>query len=60
MELRGLTDRRRWLALLATVVITVLGATAASARADSYVSLGDSYTAGPVLPNQIGPPYGCL
>ena len=60
MELRGLTDRRRWLALLATVVITVLGATAASARADSYVSLGDSYTAGPVIPNQIGPPYGCL
>ena len=26
---------------------------------DTYVALGDSYTAGPVIPNQIRP-YGCL
>jgi hypothetical protein len=62
MEMRALTGiRRRWLALLAVVTVTIAGwAAAAVAQADSYVSLGDSYTAGPFIPNQIGPPYGCL
>jgi lysophospholipase L1-like esterase len=47
--------------LLAMLAVTIAAAaSAASARADSYVSLGDSYTAGPLIPNQIGPPYGCL
>jgi lysophospholipase L1-like esterase len=32
---------------------------AASAGAATWVGLGDSYAAGPVIPNQI-PPYGCL
>ena len=52
----------RSLRLTAIAVVTVLAALAASvgaARGASYVALGDSYTAGPLIPNQI-PPYGCL
>src|SRR3954452_2842458 len=61
MEVRPLTARRRWVVLLATLVVLIAAwASAAVARADSYVSLGDSYTAGPFIPNQIGPPFGCL
>ena len=62
MELLGLTRlRRRWLALLALLVVAIAAWTApAVGRADSYVSLGDSYTAGPLIPNQIEPPFGCL
>jgi lysophospholipase L1-like esterase len=41
-------------AVLATLSINVAGA-----AADSYVALGDSYAAGPVIPLQIQP-YGCL
>src|SRR5919198_1759430 len=41
-------------AVLATLTINV-----AVAAADSYVALGDSYAAGPVIPLQIQP-YGCL
>src|SRR3954469_10585371 len=44
------------------VVAAVLGAfsiNVAGAEADSYVALGDSYAAGPVIPLQIKP-YGCL
>lgn len=46
---------------LAVVLLAVLAfaATAASAKPPNYVSLGDSYTAGPVIPLQI-PPFGCL
>jgi len=41
-------------------VVAALGAVASSAAAaPNYVSLGDSYTAGPLIPNQI-PPLGCL
>jgi lysophospholipase L1-like esterase len=61
MEATALTGHRRWLVLLITLAVAIAAAaSAASARADSYVSLGDSYTAGPLIPNQIGPPYGCL
>src|SRR3954453_2621672 len=61
MEVRPLTARRRWVVLLGTLaVLFAAWASAAVARADSYVSLGDSYTAGPFIPNQIGPPFGCL
>jgi hypothetical protein len=62
MEMHALTGRRRRLiALLAVLVVTIAAWTAAAiARADSYVSLGDSYAAGPFIPNQIGFPYGCL
>jgi lysophospholipase L1-like esterase len=53
--------RRRWLALLAVLAFGIAAwAAPAVARADSYVSLGDSYTSGPLIPNQIGPPFGCL
>ena len=41
--------------LLAAIAL----AAPASAAADGYVALGDSYTAGPVIPLQIEP-YGCL
>jgi lysophospholipase L1-like esterase len=51
-----------WSLRVATLVATVLAVFAAFvgvARGASYVSLGDSYTAGPLIPNQV-PPYGCL
>ncbi|HEU4600181.1 MAG TPA: SGNH/GDSL hydrolase family protein [Solirubrobacterales bacterium] len=41
---------------LATLALLVL---AAGASAANYVSLGDSYAAGPLIPNQIAP-LGCL
>jgi lysophospholipase L1-like esterase len=42
---------------LATLVVWLPGAEAATG---TYVALGDSYTAGPLVPTQIGSPYGCL
>jgi hypothetical protein len=44
------------LALLAALIASLLLALPAAAN---YVSLGDSYTAGPLIPLQL-PPYGCL
>jgi len=39
---------------------TFTGATqAAAAKQGPYVALGDSYTSGPDIPNQIGTPVGC-
>jgi GDSL-like Lipase/Acylhydrolase family len=52
----------RWLrrtAALALAALVVLAAFAGAARAANYVALGDSYAAGPVIPNQIAP-LGCL
>jgi hypothetical protein len=46
-------------ALLAVAMLAVLAAFAGAARAANYVALGDSYTAGPIIPNQIAP-LGCL
>jgi lysophospholipase L1-like esterase len=47
-------------ALLAVLIsILVLAAAAPAWAAREYVSLGDSYTAGPLIPLQI-PPFGCL
>jgi lysophospholipase L1-like esterase len=48
--------RLKAIATLATVLLLVF---AAGASAANYVSLGDSYTAGPLIPNQISP-LGCL
>lgn len=48
---------RALLTALAALAILVFGA--AGARAASYVSLGDSYTAGPLIPNPVLP-LGCL
>jgi hypothetical protein len=61
MEVRALVGlRRRWLALLAVLTVTIAAWTAvAVARADNYVSLGDSYVAGPFIPNPTLP-LGCL
>jgi lysophospholipase L1-like esterase len=51
---------RRLLALLLTAAaLALLAVSAAAARADNYVALGDSYAAGPLIPVQL-PPYGCL
>jgi len=53
--------RRRLLGLLCVLAAIIAGlAASAAARADNYVSLGDSYVAGPFIPNPIGPPFGCI
>src|SRR3954447_24602382 len=51
-------SRSRLLVVLALVL--ALGA-AATARADGgiYIALGDSYTSGPLIPNQHGEPIDC-
>ena len=47
-------------ALLMTIaVLAVLAVAAAGARAANYVALGDSYAAGPLIPNPVLP-LGCL
>jgi len=54
------SPRRLWrVALLALATLVSLGALAGAARAANYVALGDSYAAGPIIPNQIAP-FGCL
>ncbi|HMQ27382.1 MAG TPA: GDSL-type esterase/lipase family protein, partial [Acidimicrobiales bacterium] len=48
---------------LATSLLAVVGpapAPAAAADNDDYVALGDSYTSGPLIPDQTGQPLGCL
>ena len=46
---------------LVVVVIALFGAIgAASANATTYTALGDSYAAGPLIPNQSLNPLGCL
>lgn len=51
----------RLFALLAIVVAMLAAAAAPSlAASGAYVSLGDSYTAGPLIPNQSLSPLGCL
>ena len=51
--------RRGALASGAALVIAVLGAGAAQAAIGPYVSLGDSYTAAPLVPNPTGNPILC-
>jgi len=54
------SGHRPLLALLAvSISMLVLAAPAVAAPPREYVSLGDSYTAGPLIPLQI-PPFGCL
>jgi len=50
--------RGRTVLLLLTTML-VLAAAAPAWAARQYVSLGDSYTAGPLIPLQV-PPFGCL
>jgi GDSL-like Lipase/Acylhydrolase family len=51
--------RLRRAAVLVAAMLTLLTAFAGAARAANYVALGDSYAAGPIIPNQIAP-LGCL
>jgi GDSL-like lipase/acylhydrolase family protein len=61
MDVHALIGQRRRLLGLLAVLAAIIGlASAAAARADNYVSLGDSYAAGPFIPNLIGPPFGCI
>ena len=59
----GISGRARRLPVLLALSLAALalfcGWAVAEARAANYVSLGDSYAAGPLIPNQL-PPYGCL
>jgi lysophospholipase L1-like esterase len=50
---------RRLVLALAAAMLVSLGAFSGSAGAAGYVSLGDSYTAGPLIPNPLLP-LGCL
>lgn len=50
---------RAALLLILATVAAVLALAVGAAQAANYVALGDSYTAGPLIPNQL-PPYGCL
>src|SRR5207248_9814352 len=47
-------------AATAGLLVLALLPQAAQASGASYVALGDSYTAGPLIPGQDGPPAGCL
>jgi len=51
--------RLRQVAVLTVAMLAALAVLAAGARAANYVALGDSYAAGPIIPNQIAP-LGCL
>jgi lysophospholipase L1-like esterase len=42
------------------LLITTASAAASASSGPSYVSLGDSYTSGPLIPDQTGTPAGCL
>jgi len=61
MNVLTMSGSRRAVRLLATAVaaLAILVFGAAGARAANYVSLGDSYTAGPLIPNPVLP-LGCL
>ena len=52
-------QRLRRTAVLALAIVAILAVFAGGARAANYVALGDSYAAGPIIPNQIAP-FGCL
>ena len=58
----GLTNVRRVGAALASLTLLLSGVATVVARAEpdaAYVALGDSYTAGPLVPAQGGTPAGC-
>jgi lysophospholipase L1-like esterase len=51
--------RKHLLALAATLATLLAASAPAASAAPNYVSLGDSFTAGPLIPTQIAP-FGCL
>jgi len=56
--MRAVPRMRTAVALFAATALLTAGATAASAA--QFVGLGDSYAAGPLIPNQSLNPLGCL
>jgi lysophospholipase L1-like esterase len=44
----------------AALAVTVFSGAASASTGPVYVALGDSYTSGPLIPNQTGTPAGCL
>jgi lysophospholipase L1-like esterase len=50
----------RWMMALFLVAVLAITTTPAEAATSRYVALGDSFTAGPLIPNQHGSPIGCL
>ena len=46
--------------LLGAILAGAASVTPASASGERYVALGDSFTAGPLIPNQLTSPAGCL
>jgi lysophospholipase L1-like esterase len=55
----GFVVRRGALAAGTALVMAIAGAAAAQAAIGPYVSLGDSYTAAPLVPNATGSPILC-
>jgi lysophospholipase L1-like esterase len=53
------THRSLRVTALGVTLLAAFVAFVGAARGATYVALGDSYTAGPLIPNQV-PPYGCL
>jgi hypothetical protein len=47
------------LLVAAAACLSAVAATAATAKVGTYVALGDSYTAGPLIPNPKGEPIDC-
>jgi lysophospholipase L1-like esterase len=63
MAVRRQASRPRVVATLAAVSVVAfltVGATNRPAPPTTYVALGDSYSAGPIIPVQQNDPYGCL
>jgi GDSL-like Lipase/Acylhydrolase family len=60
-ELAGAVERRRALAIVLVMVaaLAAMFSAAPAKAADNYVGLGDSYAAGPLIPNPVLP-LGCL
>ena len=64
----GRPSLRRRVTLILTVLVVVVGGSVggsgspahAQSSPTSYVALGDSFTAGPLIPDQIANPIGCL
>ena len=59
MEVSMRTRLSRGALALVVVAMAMLGA-AVGASAATYTALGDSYAAGPLIPNQSLNPLGCL
>src|ERR1700759_509905 len=58
--MRAVPRMRSAVAAFAAALLVVLAAVTATAGAAQWVGLGDSYAAGPLIPNQSLNPLGCL